>query len=103
METAAEAATYGLETGAEKQLDGRAIKLIGKAIKEEDRGASCRFSATLRRGNLRQRLATSCGKIRSTATFRVGGAFAKCVRRRERFREVAQERGQTYACLSDGW
>lgn len=36
LETAAEAATYGLETGAEKQLDGRAIKLIGKAIKEED-------------------------------------------------------------------
>ena len=36
LETAAEAATYGLETEAEKQLDGRAIKLIGKAIKEED-------------------------------------------------------------------
>jgi len=36
LETAAEAATYGLETDAEKRLDGRAIKLIGKAIKEED-------------------------------------------------------------------
>jgi hypothetical protein len=36
LETAAESATYGLETEAEKALDGRAIKLIGKAIKEED-------------------------------------------------------------------
>ncbi|HVA48998.1 MAG TPA: hypothetical protein VNH11_21730 [Pirellulales bacterium] len=36
LETAAEAATYGLEVGDLKYLDGRAIKLIGKAIKEED-------------------------------------------------------------------
>ena len=36
LETAAEAATYGLEVGEMKYLDGRAIKLIGKAIKEED-------------------------------------------------------------------
>lgn len=36
LETAAEAAAYGLEPGQEKKLDGRAIKLIGKAIKEED-------------------------------------------------------------------
>jgi hypothetical protein len=36
LETAAEAATYGLEVEDMKYLDGRAIKLIGKAIKEED-------------------------------------------------------------------
>ncbi|HUY34894.1 MAG TPA: hypothetical protein VMV69_19260 [Pirellulales bacterium] len=36
LETAAEAATYGLEGDEIKRLDGRAIKLIGKAIKEED-------------------------------------------------------------------
>ncbi len=36
LETAAEAATYGLEVDEMKYLDGRAIKLIGKAIKEED-------------------------------------------------------------------
>jgi hypothetical protein len=36
LETAAEAATYGLEVDELKYLDGRAIKLIGKAIKEED-------------------------------------------------------------------
>ncbi|MFV2066498.1 MAG: hypothetical protein ACC645_05920, partial [Pirellulales bacterium] len=36
LETAAEAATYGLEVEEMKRLDGRAIKLIGKAIKEED-------------------------------------------------------------------
>ena len=36
LETAAEAATYGLESDQLKKLDGRAIKLMGKAIKEED-------------------------------------------------------------------
>ena len=36
LETAAEAATYGWEVEDMKYLDGRAIKLIGKAIKEED-------------------------------------------------------------------
>ena len=36
LETAAEAATYGLEVSDIKHLDGRAIKLMGKAIKEED-------------------------------------------------------------------
>jgi len=36
LETAAEASTYGMEEGDLKRLDGRAIKLIGKAIKEED-------------------------------------------------------------------
>lgn len=36
LETAAEAATYGLNSGDLKHLDGFAIKLIGKAIKEED-------------------------------------------------------------------
>lgn len=36
LETAAEASTFGLEEGDLKRLDGRAIKLIGKAIKEED-------------------------------------------------------------------
>jgi len=36
LETAAEAATYGLETDELKRLDGRAIKLMGQAIKEED-------------------------------------------------------------------
>jgi len=36
LETAAEAATYGLEADDVKRLDGRAIKLLGKAIKEED-------------------------------------------------------------------
>lgn len=36
LETAAEAATYGLEGNALKRLDGRAIKLMGQAIKEED-------------------------------------------------------------------
>jgi hypothetical protein len=36
LETAAEAATYGLESTDIKHLDGRAIKLMGKAIKEED-------------------------------------------------------------------
>ena len=36
LETAAEAATYGMEVTEMKYLDGRAIKLIGKAIKEED-------------------------------------------------------------------
>lgn len=36
LETAAEAATYGLEVEDIKHLDGRAIKLMGKAIKEED-------------------------------------------------------------------
>src|SRR5689334_24349603 len=35
-ETAAEAATFGLEREDLTYLDGRAIKLIGKAIKEED-------------------------------------------------------------------
>lgn len=36
LETVAEAATYGLESDEIKHLDGRAIKLMGKAIKEED-------------------------------------------------------------------
>jgi hypothetical protein len=36
LETVAEAATYGLEAEDIKHLDGRAIKLMGKAIKEED-------------------------------------------------------------------
>ncbi len=36
LETPAEASTYGLEVEDLKRLDGRAIKLIGKAIKEED-------------------------------------------------------------------
>lgn len=36
LETVAESATYGLESEDIKRLDGRAIKLIGKAIKEED-------------------------------------------------------------------
>ena len=36
LETVAEAATYGLEVEDIKHLDGRAIKLMGKAIKEED-------------------------------------------------------------------
>ncbi|MBX7222572.1 MAG: hypothetical protein K1Y36_21675 [Blastocatellia bacterium] len=36
LETVAESATYGLETDEIKHLDGRAIKLLGKAIKEED-------------------------------------------------------------------
>ncbi len=36
LETAAEAATYGLEGDDLKRLDGRAIKLLGQAIKEED-------------------------------------------------------------------
>ena len=36
LETAAEAATYGLDASDIKHLDGRAIKLMGKAIKEED-------------------------------------------------------------------
>lgn len=35
LETASEAATYGLEAEDLKRMDGRAIKLIGKAIKEE--------------------------------------------------------------------
>ncbi|MFT6905893.1 MAG: archaellum component FlaC [Oleiphilaceae bacterium] len=36
LETAAEAATFGLEGDDLKRLDGRAIKLLGQAIKEED-------------------------------------------------------------------
>ena len=36
LETVAETSTYGLEDSEIKHLDGRAIKLIGKAIKEED-------------------------------------------------------------------
>ena len=36
LETVAEAATFGLEADAERHLDGQAIRLIGKAIKEED-------------------------------------------------------------------
>ena len=36
LETVAEAATYGLELDDTKRLDGQAIRLIGKAIKEED-------------------------------------------------------------------
>lgn len=36
LETAAEAATFGLDATDLKHLDGRAIKLMGKAIKEED-------------------------------------------------------------------
>lgn len=36
LETVAETATYGLEDSDIKYLDGRAIKLLGKAIKEED-------------------------------------------------------------------
>lgn len=36
LETAAEAATFGLDATDIKHLDGRAIKLMGKAIKEED-------------------------------------------------------------------
>jgi len=36
LETVAEAATYGLEQDDTKRLDGQAIRLIGKAIKEED-------------------------------------------------------------------
>ncbi len=36
LETAAEAATFGLEREDLTYLDGRAIKLLGKAIKEED-------------------------------------------------------------------
>ncbi len=36
LENVAEAATYGLEQDDTKRLDGQAIRLIGKAIKEED-------------------------------------------------------------------
>ena len=36
LETAAESATFGLDSTDLKHLDGRAIKLMGKAIKEED-------------------------------------------------------------------
>jgi hypothetical protein len=36
LETVAEAATFGLEDEKNKRLDGQAIRLIGKAIKEED-------------------------------------------------------------------
>jgi hypothetical protein len=36
LETAAESATFGLDATDIKHLDGRAIKLMGKAIKEED-------------------------------------------------------------------
>lgn len=36
LETAAEAATYGIEETGLKHLDGRAITLMGKALKEED-------------------------------------------------------------------
>ncbi|MDM0077454.1 hypothetical protein QTH90_23810 [Variovorax sp. J2P1-59] len=36
LETAAESATFGLDSTDIKHLDGRAIKLMGKAIKEED-------------------------------------------------------------------
>jgi hypothetical protein len=36
LETVAEAATFGLETDEQRHLDGHAIRLIGKAIKEED-------------------------------------------------------------------
>lgn len=36
LETVAEAATFGLEDDDTKRLDGQAIRLIGKAIKEED-------------------------------------------------------------------
>jgi len=36
LETVAEAATFGLERDETSQLDGQAIRLIGKAIKEED-------------------------------------------------------------------
>ncbi|MFT6906243.1 MAG: hypothetical protein ACJAS1_002908 [Oleiphilaceae bacterium] len=36
LETVAEAATYGLDRDDACQLDGEAIRLIGKAIKEED-------------------------------------------------------------------
>lgn len=37
LETAVEAATYGLDGDDLKRLEGRAIKLVGDAIKEEDR------------------------------------------------------------------
>ena len=36
LETVAETSTYGLEDRDVKHMDGRAIKLLGKAIKEED-------------------------------------------------------------------
>ncbi len=36
LETVAETATFGLELDDSKRLDGQAIRLIGKAIKEED-------------------------------------------------------------------
>ena len=36
LETVAEAASYGVEQDDAKRLDGQAIRLIGKAIKEED-------------------------------------------------------------------
>ncbi|WP_079444725.1 hypothetical protein [Pseudomonas veronii] len=36
LETVAEAATFGMEQDDAKRLDGQAIRLIGKAIKEED-------------------------------------------------------------------
>jgi hypothetical protein len=36
LETVAETATFGLELDDTKRLDGQAIRLIGKAIKEED-------------------------------------------------------------------
>jgi len=36
LETVAEAATFGLEQDDAKRLDGQAIRLIGRAIKEED-------------------------------------------------------------------
>lgn len=36
LETVAEAATFGLEQDDAKRMDGQAIRLIGKAIKEED-------------------------------------------------------------------
>lgn len=36
LETVAEAASFGLEDDNNQRLDGQAIRLIGKAIKEED-------------------------------------------------------------------
>jgi hypothetical protein len=85
LETAAEAATFGLDSTDIKHLDGRAIKLMGKAIKEEDPRRKLpwlRYVALCSPA-----IGDELREIQSTARrFELDGASSERVRRRERLR-----------------
>jgi hypothetical protein len=85
LETAAEAATFGLEREDLTYLDGRAIKLLGKAIKEEDprRKLPWLRYVALCSPAIGDEFA---GATVYGAPVRIGGSDTKQLRRRQRFR-----------------